>query len=101
MPQKDFEKIFEISKSLNRIIRDTSAADSILVSKGWRLSCGEIIFSRTRIADIKDEELIVEVEGDRWFHELSRIKGDLIIRLNEFLGIQRFKRIVLRKRNGL
>lgn len=101
MSKEDFEKIFEVSRSIKKMIRDHSAADSILVSHAWKLSCGDIIFSRTHLSEIKDEELIVEVDGDRWYQELHRIKGDLIVRLNELLGGQRFKRMILKKRGAV
>ncbi len=97
MRQKDFENIFDISKSLKEVLRDHSAADAILVSKAWRLACGEIIFSKTDVSEIKDEELVLRVEEERWFHELSGMESDLLARLNNFLGTQRFRRIVLKK----
>lgn len=98
MSQKDFETIAEISMSLRKMLRDQSAADSILVSKAWRSACGEIIFSKVHLSEIKEDELILEAEEDRWILELSRVKRDLTARLNDCLGIQRFKRIVLKKR---
>lgn len=97
MCQKDFEKIFEVSKSLKKILRDRSAADSILVSRAWRWASGEIIFSKTDLSEIRDDEIILRVEEDRWFQEMLKMKSELCTRLNDFLGTKRFKRIVLKK----
>jgi hypothetical protein len=97
MCQKDFEKIGEISKSLKKILRDHAAADSILVSKAWRWAGGEIVFSKTDLVEITDDAIILRVEEDRWFQELSGMKSELIARLNDFLETKRFKKIVLKK----
>lgn len=93
MDEKDFEKMSVISRSIKKIMRDHSAAEELLLSRAWKESVGDIIFSKTSIGAVGKEVLTVDVQDERWRKVLKGMKRELLRRLNESLGEERFKEV--------
>ncbi|MEW5806344.1 MAG: DciA family protein [Acidobacteriota bacterium] len=93
MEDRDFKKMSEISRSIEKLIHDRSAAENLLLSKAWRNSCGAIIYSRTSIWSIEKDLLVIKVEDERWRKALKGMEKELTSRLNEALGEEKFKQI--------
>ena len=52
----------------------------------WAQAVGAPVASHTSAVDIRRGELLVKVDHPVWSHQLSLLKGSLMVKLNEVVG---------------
>ncbi len=66
------------------------------VTKAWYTLLGKTVANATRSIYVKDRKLFVKLHSSVMRNELSLIKGDIIMRLNEFAGSEVIDDVILR-----
>jgi predicted nucleic acid-binding Zn ribbon protein len=63
----------------------------------WNTVVGERAAGRTRAVSYRDGKLIVEVTSSVWMKELTYLRQDILRKLNDALGEERIKEVVLKR----
>ncbi len=78
-----------VSGVLPRVLRQLGLEEGLLGWRAvheWEQVVGPRVARHTRATAFREGELVVEVEGSPWMHELGFLKPALVRRINRHLG---------------
>ncbi|MDI6807807.1 MAG: DUF721 domain-containing protein [Candidatus Eisenbacteria bacterium] len=89
-----------VGKILETVLRSFSLDSQLKGWKAvslWNTVVGERVAGRTKAVSFRDGKLIVEVTSSVWMKELTYLRQDILRKLNDTLGEESIKEVVLKR----